>query len=127
MIHLVDHEPLGRGFFQQAFAKGVKRREHHGFSAVAHHSNDARFHLASGFVRERQPEDVFAGKIRVRFEQVPDAFGDDARFSRPRPRDDQQRPFAVLDRAALRVVQLRATIRRRRKRLHVKQRSHDRL
>src|SRR5208283_5944107 len=50
------------------------------------------------------PEDIFAEQGSVRFEQVADALGDDASLPRARARDHQQRPFAVGDRAPLRLV-----------------------
>ena len=48
----------------------------------------------------------FAGQFGVRFEQVTDALGDDARLPGARARHHQQRPFTVRHGRALLGVQL---------------------
>ena len=63
--------------------------------------HDATFHLARGFVGKREPENIFARERGIRFEQIADALGDDARLAGAGACDDQQRPFSVLDGRAL--------------------------
>ena len=100
----------------------MKRRQRHRFAALAGGFHRAGFHFAGSFLREGQPKNVFAGEAFIRLQQVPDALGDDARFSRPRPGNHQQWTFAVCDRAPLRVIELQPA---RLERLRVKQRGHD--
>ena len=122
MIELVQHDTLGVGFRQQRFAEGMKRRQRHRFAALACGLHHAGFHFAGGLFRECQPENILAGERVVRLQQLPDALGDDARFSGSRAGNHQQRPFAVRDRTPLRVIQLQPALFQRR---HVKQRGHD--
>ncbi len=63
--------------------------------------HNARFHLAGGFVRERKPQDIFAGKLGVRFEQVADSLGNYASFAGSGAGDDEQGAVTVLDGATL--------------------------
>jgi len=49
---------------------------------------------------------MFSPEEMRRLQQVPNAFRDDARFPCSRSRNHQQRPFAVRDRAPLRLIQL---------------------
>ena len=58
-------------------------------------------HFARGFVREREPENIFAGEFGIRLQQIANALGDHARLAGPCARDHQQRPFAVLHGRAL--------------------------
>ena len=83
----------------------MKRCDRHRFPAFARGFHHARFHFAGGFFREGQRQDVFAGNLRIRTQQLADALGDDARFSRARACDHQQRSFAVQDRTTLCLVQ----------------------
>ena len=57
--------------------------------------------MAGGFVGEGQSEDVFAGKLRIGFQEMANAFGDDSRFSGSGPGDDQERALAVFHSATL--------------------------
>ena len=107
MVHFIERYPPQRQLGKQAFAKRMKRRQRHVFRALPDGLHHARLHLPRGLARERQPQYVFAGKIRMRDEQVADSFRDDARLPRPGARDHQQWPFAVLDRPPLRLIQLR--------------------
>ena len=84
----------------------MKRRQHHLFPAIANRLHHPRFHLAGGFFRKRQPQNVFAEQGIVRFQQVPDTLRDHARFPRPRARNHQQRPIPMRDRPPLRLIQL---------------------
>src|SRR5579862_4471390 len=66
----------------------------------------APLHFARGFVGERQPKDLLAREIRLRFQKVPNALRDDARLARARARHNQQRPFAMQHSGALLRVQM---------------------
>ena len=122
VIDLVDHQPLGRGVFQKAFAERVKRGERDIFPAFASGAHHARLHLPRRFVRKRQPENIFSGKRFIRLQQMPNPLRDDARLPGSRSRNHQQRPFSVRDRAPLRVVQFQPALSRR---LKIKQSCHD--
>ena len=122
MVHGIQHHAVWIGIFQQRFAEGVKRCERHCFAALAGGLHHPRFHFARCFLRERQRQDVFAAKLRIRMQQVSDPLGDDPRLSRSRPRDDQQRPFAVGDRAPLRIIQSQPALLER---LHFEQCFHE--
>ncbi len=75
MIELVQHYPLRIGLRQQRLAKGMKRRQRHGFATLARGFHDAPFHLTGGLFRERQPKNVFAGERTVRLQQMPNPLG----------------------------------------------------
>ena len=122
VIELVQHHPLRIGLRQQRFAEGMKRRQRYRFAALAGGLYHAGFHLAGGFLRECQPENVFAGEAFIRLQQVPDALRDYTRFSRSCAGYHQQRSFAVGDGAPLRVVELQPALFKRR---HFEQRGHD--
>ena len=62
-------------------------------AGVGSEGHDPLAHLAGGLVRERQRQDLLA-RDPLR-EQVADAAGDHPRLARPRPRQDQERPFHV--------------------------------
>jgi len=79
----------------------MERAEPNTFGAFACRFDYAVLHLARGFVGEREAENAFAGELRVGFKQVANAFGDDARLARAGARDNEKRPFAVLDGSAL--------------------------
>ncbi len=89
VIDFVEQQAVGSGVGDQRFAERVERGEHYVLAAFASGFDDAGFHFAGGFVGERQAEDVFAGKGIVGFEQVANALGDDARFSRTGAGDDE--------------------------------------
>jgi hypothetical protein len=57
--------------------------------------------LAGGFVRKREAKDIFAGKLRIRFQEIANALGDHARFSGSGTGDYEERTFAVFHGAAL--------------------------
>ncbi len=122
MIELVQHHALRVRFRQQRLAEGMKRRQRHRFASFAGGLHHPGFHFAGGFLREGQAENIFAGEAFIGFQEVPDAFCNDTRFSRSGARNHQQWPFAERDGAALRVVQLQLALPER---LHVKQRRHD--
>ncbi len=90
-------------------AESVERAEPHTFSAFARGLHHAMLHFACGFVRERQPENILAVEIGIRFEQVANALGNHPRFARPRARHHEQRSFAVLDGGALVRIEREAT------------------
>jgi hypothetical protein len=75
------------------------------FGALADRFHHARLHLARGFVREGQAKDVFAGQLRIRFQEVTDSLGDHARFAGSGAGDDEERPFAMFHGTALLSVQ----------------------
>jgi hypothetical protein len=106
MIHRIKHYALRVRILQKRFAKRVKRRERNSFPALSRGFHHARFHFPRGFFRERQRQNVFAGDAFLRIKQVANALGNDSRLSRTSACDDQQRPFAMRDRAPLRIVQL---------------------
>ena len=109
IIDLVERLDVGIGPLQNLFqAEFVERAEPHALGALAHGLHHAALHLSRGLIRERQPENVFAGEFGIGFEQAADALGDHARLPRPRARNHQQRPFAVLHRRPLLRVQGKA-------------------
>ena len=88
-------------------AKRMKRGEPDLFAALTYLPHHAVLHLCRGLVRKRQPEDLFAGKLRVGLEQPADTLGDHAGLARACPSHYQQRPFAVpYRRALLRIQQI---------------------
>ena len=122
MVLPAQQHPLRVCIFEQRFAEGVKRIERHCFSPFSRAFHHARLHFARGFFRERQPQDVFPGQVRIRIEQLPDALGNHACLPRARARNHQQWPFAVRDRAPLRIVQLQPALFQR---LHLEQSLHE--
>jgi hypothetical protein len=89
-------------FFQ---AKAMEGAEPYAFGAFANGFNDAGLHLAGGFVGEGESEDIFAGKLGIRFEQVANSLGDDASLAGSGTGDDEQGPVTVFHGAALLCVQ----------------------
>jgi hypothetical protein len=83
----------------------MKSAEPYAFGAFANRLHNAGLHLAGGFVCERKPKDIFAGKLQARFEQVADSLGNDASLAGSGAGDDQQGTVAMLDRATLLGVQ----------------------
>ena len=71
------------------------------FGAFANCLNDAVLHLAGGFVRERESEDIFAVKPGVRFEQVTNSLGNDASLASAGTGNDEQGTVSVLHGTAL--------------------------
>jgi len=86
----------------------VERGEHDVLAAFTGGFDHTGFHFSSGFVGEGQAENIFTGEGIVGFEQVADALGDDACFSRAGAGDDQQWPVAMLDSALLRRIHAQA-------------------
>src|SRR5258708_39797359 len=78
------------------------------FAALAGTLGRANSQFGDGFFRVRERQNVFAEQGIVGFEQMPDAFGDDARLAGASAGDDQQRPVTMRDGAALRVVEEQA-------------------
>ena len=122
MVELIQHHALRVSLRQQRLAKGMKCRQRHGFAAFTRGLHHAGFHFAGGLFREGQPEDVFAGEVFIRLQEVPDAFSNDARFSGSCAGNHQQRTFAVRDRAPLCLIQFQAALLQR---LHIEQHGHD--
>ncbi len=98
MVDLVDGLEFGIDFLQQRVAKRMKSAESDAFgafriglAAFARRRDHAMLHFRRRFVRERQPQDFLARKFRLRFEQIADALGDDARLSRARAGHHHQR------------------------------------
>ena len=83
----------------------MERAEPHAFGAFADRFHHAALHLARGFVGERQSQNVFAGQLRIRLQQIANPLDDHARLARARARDHQQRPVAMLHRRALTRIQ----------------------
>ena len=113
MVDLVDGLEFGIDFLQQRVAKRMKSAESDAFgafriglAAFARRRDHAMLHFRRRFVRERQPQDFLARKFRLRFEQIADALGDDARLSRARAGHHHQRPFAMVHGGALFRIQL---------------------
>ncbi len=104
VVHLLQRHTIRLHFFQQRFAKRMKRRKRYRLPALARGLYYAGFHLTGGFLGERQRKNVFAGKRFVRLQKVADPFRNDARFSGPRSCNHEKRSFAVGDRPALRVI-----------------------
>ncbi len=114
MVDIFERLDAGVGALQNLFqAEFVERAEPDAFSALARGFHHAMLHLACGFVREREAENIFAGEVGIRFEQVANALGNHPCFARPRARHHEQRPFAVLDGGALVCIQRKATGARR--------------
>src|SRR5579863_1680652 len=106
MIYVLKRLDSGIIALQNFFeAELMESAEPHALSALARRFQQAMLHLAGGFVCECQPEDIFAGEIGIRLQQVADALGDHPCLACPRARDDQQRPFAMLDGHSLRGVE----------------------
>ena len=95
-------------FFEAEF---VERAEPDALGPLADGFYNAILHLAGSFVCKRQPENIFARELGIRFQQVANAFGDDARLPCARASDDKQRPIAVLHSAALLVVERKSFLR----------------
>jgi len=75
-------------------------------AAFAAGFHDAGLHFAGGFFRVGEGEDIFAAESGVGLEEMADAFGDDAGLAGAGAGDDKQRAVAVIDGAALGVVEL---------------------
>jgi hypothetical protein len=107
VVDLFQRQAVRVHFFQQHLAERMERGQHYilaTFSGRFHHS---RLHLARSFACERQTENVFAQERGVRFQEVADAFCNDARFSGARAGNYQKRAFAVGDGAPLRFIRLK--------------------
>ena len=82
----------------------MKRADRQALRALARRPRDAAAHFTRRFVGVGERQDLVGGEVGARFQQVDDARGDHARFSRSRSGDDDQRAFAVRHgRALLRV------------------------
>jgi len=84
----------------------MERAEPDAFGALADGFYNAVLHFTSGFVGKREAKDIFTREIRVRFEQVADAFGDYASLAGAGAGNDKKGAFAVFDGSALLDVQL---------------------
>ena len=89
---------------QHACAGGVKRHQPHRARPGADEQLDPLAHLLRRLVRERDREDLVGPRLPGR-EQVRDPVRQHARLARARAGEDQQRPLAVQDRRALRLVE----------------------
>src|SRR5258705_245668 len=81
MIDLIQHAALRVGIFQDGLAKGVERFQSDVLAPLADRFYYASLHLASGFVRKGQAQNVFTGKIWIGLQQVADALGNNAGFA----------------------------------------------
>ena len=114
VIHFFQHLAVWRNFFQQSLAKRVERLDGHALAAFASAFHHTRTHLARGFVRKRQSQNIFAQQGIVRSQQMLDPLGNNARLPRPSPGNDQQRPVRMRDGAPLRFIQFQPAVRQRR-------------
>lgn len=102
VLHFVDALQAGMRFAQKFVeTEFVKGAEPYAVGAAACEFHYARLHFVCGFVGKSQAENVFTAECRVTLEQVANAPRDDARLSRARARDDEQRAFAVLHHGGL--------------------------
>ncbi len=121
MIDFIEHAAVRIGVFQERLAKGMKRFQGDVLGALPDGFYHASLHLAGGFVGERQAQDAFARKARVGLQQVANAFDDDAGLSGACAGNYEQRPFAMGDGPALRVIKFRAGVGQR---LEIKKCAH---
>ena len=56
-----------QNFFEAEF---MKRAQPYAFGALADRFHHAVLHLARGFVCKREPQNIFAGKLGIRFQQT---------------------------------------------------------
>ncbi len=96
-------EPL-RFAPEHAAAGSVEGEDPDRARGCAEHPLEALSHLPRGLVRERDREDLVRANLQV-VDEMGDAVGEDARLSRARAGDHEQRPFGVLNRLALRLVE----------------------
>ena len=96
-------EPVGVGA-QHARAGRVEGHHPHGAGGAADEQLDALAHLLRGLVGERDRQDLVRARL-ARAQQVGDPVGQHAGLARAGAGQDQQRPLAVRDRVALRLVE----------------------
>ncbi len=113
VVDLVDGLQFRIDFLQQGVAERVKRAERDRlgafdfrFAAIARRRDHAMLHFRRGLVGKRQPQDFLARQTGLRIEQVANAFGDDARFSRARAGHHHQWALAVIHGGALFRIEL---------------------
>ena len=111
VVHVLDRLQIrirdGENFLQAEF---VERAQPHALRPLAHGSSHAVQHLARGFIRERQPQNVFARELRIGLKQIANPFGNHACLAGPGPGDHEQRPLAVLHSRALLVGKRKSLI-----------------
>ncbi len=96
-------EPLGLGA-QDPRTGGVKGHQPHPTRRAPEQLSDASGHLFGGLVRERDREDLTRLRL-VGVDQMCDAMRQHTRLAAAGPGEDQQRPLAVRDGLALRLVE----------------------
>lgn len=118
MIEIVERfDPNIRRAQNFVEAETVERAEPNTFGAFADRFHHAALHFPRGFIGECEPKNVFARKIGIGFEQMADAFGDDARLAGPRAGDDQQRAVGMFHGKALFGVEWKSAARERLRRI----------
>jgi len=106
VIDLFQNFQVRVGYAQDFFqAETMEGAEPYTFGAFTNGFNDAGLHLACGFISERESEDIFAGKLGIRFEQVANSLGYHTSFAGPGAGHDEQGSFTVFYGAALLCVQ----------------------
>ncbi len=121
MVDFVEHAAVRVGIFQERLAKGMKRFQGDVLGALPDGFYHASLHLAGCFVGKGQTQNVFTREVRVRLQQVADAFGDDTSLSGARTGNHEQRPFGMRDGAPLRVIEFQARVGQR---LEIKKCAH---
>ena len=106
VIDVFEDGVLGAVIAEDFLAKGMKSEDGDVAPSFAAGSDDAGFHFAGGFFCIGEGEDIFAAERGVGFEEMANAFGDDAGFAGAGAGDDQERAVAVGDGTALGVVEL---------------------
>jgi hypothetical protein len=102
VIDILQNFQVRIGYAQDLVqAEAMKSAEPYAFGAIANSSYYAGLHLAGGFVCESQSQDVFTGKLGIRFEQVANALGNDARLAGSGAGDDEQGALTMLHSEAL--------------------------
>src|SRR4029077_20908958 len=109
VVHVFEREQIGISGLQNFLeAEFMERAEPHALGALADGLYHTALHFSGGFICEREPQDIFTCKLRIRFEQVTDALGDHASLAGSGPRDHQEGAFTVFDGSALLGVELEA-------------------
>ena len=106
VVDVFEDGVLGAVFAEDFFAEGVEGEDFDVAAAFAAGFNDARLHFAGGFFCVGKGEDILPAKRRVGFEEMADALGNDAGLAGAGAGDDEERAAAVVDGAALGVVEL---------------------
>ncbi len=105
MIEIVQRAKFRIRFEQDRVAEPVKRAEPHVIGALADVLLDAPLHFLRSFVGEGEPKNAFARQFGIVLEQQANALSNDTSFAGSSSRNDEQRPFAVLDSSKLLRIQ----------------------